>query len=250
MSVKPFSAGNYRTLPAFFQYSSGVMADAGFSIERVTFRTPLPLADGFAAAEKIIASEGRPLTAFCACELRSPGQFTDAGFIAFNELYCETLARWGIYDAATKFNPVARSNVCPEIAGPSAPAMYAFCFTVARATRQPTFVISGSGESKPGTGPYSERIVRYGDTSPGAMIEKARHVLSTLEQRMQEFGVGWREVTGVQAYTVHDPHPFLPDEIVRRGAAGLGLTWHYARPPVQGLEFEMDCRNVERERVV
>jgi hypothetical protein len=37
---------------------------------------------------------------------------------------------------------------------------------------------------------------------------------------------------------------------VRRGAARAGLTWHYARPPVEGLEFEMDCRSVSRERVV
>jgi hypothetical protein len=49
---------------------------------------------------------------------------------------------------------------------------------------------------------------------------------------------------------VHDLHGFLADEIVRRGAARTGLTWHYARPPVQGLEYEMDCRSVGRESVV
>jgi hypothetical protein len=42
----------------------------------------------------------------------------------------------------------------------------------------------------------------------------------------------------------------VADEIVRRGAARTGLTWHYARPPVQGLEYEMDCRSVGRESVV
>jgi len=250
MTVTAFAAGNYRTIPAFFQYSSGVVADAGYSIERVTFREPIPLARAFAQAAVIIQGEGRPLTSFCACELRSPGQFTDAGFIAFNELYCETLAAWGIYDTATKANPVARSNVCPEIDGPSEPCMYAFCFTVQKPASQPTFVISGSGESKPGTGPYAERIVRYGETGADAMLEKARHVLTTLEGRMAEIGAGWGETTGVQAYTVHDPHAFLPGEIVKRGAARHGLTWHYARPPVQGLEFEMDCRSVAHERVV
>lgn len=250
MSAIAFAAGNYRTIPAFFQYSSGVMAEPGYAIVRVTFRGPIPLAQGFARAAEIIKAEGRPLTSFCACELRSPGQFTDAGFIAFNELYCETLAAWGIYDKATKANPVARSNVCPEIAGPDAPCLYAFCFTVAGPTTTPTFVISGSGESKPGTGPYSERIVRYGETSADAMLDKARHVLTTLEARMQEFGVGWSAVTGTQAYTVHDPHAFFASEIVARGAARLGLTWHYARPPVQGLEFEMDCRSIAHERVV
>jgi len=36
----------------------------------------------------------------------------------------------------------------------------------------------------------------------------------------------------------------LADEIVRRGAAPGGLTWHFARPPVQGLDFEMGVRGV------
>ena len=29
-----------------------------------------------------------------------------------------------------------------------------------------------------------------------------------------------------------------------------GLTWHYARPPVRDLEYEMDCRAVAEERVI
>jgi hypothetical protein len=49
---------------------------------------------------------------------------------------------------------------------------------------------------------------------------------------------------------VHDLHPFLADEIVRRGAARSGLTWHFCRPPVRGLEFEMDCRGVRAEEVI
>jgi hypothetical protein len=49
---------------------------------------------------------------------------------------------------------------------------------------------------------------------------------------------------------VHDLHPFLADEIVGRGAAAAGLTWVYARPPVVGLEYEMDLRGVYREHVL
>ena len=40
------------------------------------------------------------------------------------------------------------------------------------------------------------------------------------------------------------------DELVRRGAARSGLTWHFARPPVIDLEYEMDCRRVLREVVI
>jgi len=56
--------------------------------------------------------------------------------------------------------------------------------------------------------------------------------------------------TGVQVYTVFDIHPFLADEVVRRGAATHGVTWHFALPPIVGLDFEVDCRAVATERVV
>jgi hypothetical protein len=49
---------------------------------------------------------------------------------------------------------------------------------------------------------------------------------------------------------VHDIYPFMADEIVRRGAERNGLTWHFARPPVRDLEYEMDCRGVATERVL
>jgi hypothetical protein len=63
-------------------------------------------------------------------------------------------------------------------------------------------------------------------------------------------GGGWGSVTDVQVYTVFDIHPFLADEMVRRGPATHGVTWHFARPPVVGLDFEVDCRAVGTERVV
>lgn len=249
MTVQSFAAGNYRYIPSVFQYSGGVAAEAGYGIERVTFSAPIPLADGFARAEAIIKERGRPLTAFCACELRSPAPFTEAGFRAFNEIYVGTLARWGIYDTTSRSNPVARSNVCPEIDPPSEPSFHAFCFTVAGA-RQGTFVISGSGEAPEGKGQYGDFIVARGDTSVSGMRAKARAVLGEMERRMTLLGFGWAQTSAVQVYTVHDMHPFAADEIVRRGAARNGLTWHYARPPVVELEFEVDCRGVGSERVV
>jgi hypothetical protein len=42
----------------------------------------------------------------------------------------------------------------------------------------------------------------------------------------------------------------MANELVRRGAARSGLTWHFARPPVIDLEFEMDCRGLAREVVI
>ena len=243
--VSAFAAGNYRFIPAVFQYSSGAAADAGFEIERVRFDQLVPLADGFAQIANYIQAAGRPLTSFCACELRSPAAFTDEGFRAFNLHYVKTLAEWGIYDGTT--NPVARSNVCPEIDPPAEPSFYAFSFTRPGQTTSPSFVIAGGAEAREGTGPYAERIVRYRDLSPDGIRDKVRFTAGAMEQRLAAFGFAWTDTTGVQAYSIRDFHPVVGDELVRRGAARSGLTWHFARPPVEGLEYEMDCRSVGLE---
>jgi hypothetical protein len=208
----------------------------------------MPLARGFAEIERLIRGAGRPLTSFCACELRSPAPFTDNGFRSFNEAYVVTLRKWGVMNGDA--NPVARSNVCPLIDAPPEPSLYAFSFTVAATTSAPTFVIAGSGEAREGGTSYAERTIRNGETSADAMREKACFVLDEMNRRMSKFGMRWTDTTATQAYTVHDLHPFLESEIVRRGAARAGLTWHLCRPPVRGLEFEMDCRSVALERVV
>jgi hypothetical protein len=238
----------YRYIPGVFQYSAGVQALDGFRIERVSFHRTVPLAEGFAFIERFLAAENVPLTAFCACELRSPAPFTDAGFIAFNRLYCETLERWGVM--RDDRNPVARSNVCPEQHKPLEPSFHAFCFARPAAGASGSFAISGSGEAEDGHASYRERTVRFGETSAGAMREKGIYVLGRIEERLAAIGAAWADTTAVQVYTVHDPHPFMADEIVRRGAAEHGLSWHYARPPVVGLEYEMDCRSVAVEQVV
>jgi hypothetical protein len=247
-TIGSFTQGGYRFIPAVFQYSGGVVADAGFRIERVVFREPAPIAAGFERAKAILAARGRPLTAFCACELRSPQPFTDQGFRGFNELYVETLEQWGIYDGRT--NPVARSNVCPELAPPSTSCFHAFSFTVPSDDTSPTFVVAGSGEAREGGPTYRERTVRYGETSDDAIREKALFVLGEMERRLGLLGQSWATTTATQVYTVHNLYPFLGKEIVARGAARGGLTWHLCRPPVQGLEYEMDCRAVAAEHFV
>jgi hypothetical protein len=243
-----FATGNYRFIPAVFQYSSGAAALPGYEIERVRFDRWLPLTDGFAQAAKYIKEAGRPLTSFCACELRSPAAFTEEGFRKFNEHYVKTLAEWGIYDGAT--NPVARSNVCPEIDPPSEPSFYAFSFTRPSQSGTPSFVIAGGAELRDGAGSYPERTVRYRDVSLEGVKEKVRFTVGSMESRLREFAFGWKDTTAVQAYTVRDFHHTIADELVRRGGARSGLTWHFARPPVIDLEFEMDCRRVMREVVI
>jgi len=237
-TVQPFPAGGYRFISHQFQYSGGVAAEPGFRIERVRFARSMRLADGFDAIEAYLAGIGR-----------SPAQFTDAGFVAFNRHYVERLAAWGIF--REEVNPVARSNVCPEIDPPTTPSFYAFSYTVpseSRAAR--SFVAAGSGEAREGGPSYEGRIIRPGDHSPEAMREKASFVLGAMEQRMTALGFSWADVTATQVYTIFEIHPLLADEFVRRGAMSGGLTWHFARPPVQGLDFEVDVRGVAHELVI
>ena len=244
-----FEAGGYRYVRGPFQYSGGVAAQPGFAIERVRFARPRPMVEGFQAIETHLTALGRPFTSFCACELRSPAPFTEQGFIDFNRIYVGTLERWGIF--RDDENPVARSNVCPAVAPPPEPSFEAFSYTVpAPDATTPSFVIAGSGEAPEGPGSYNERIIRLGDTSPDAMREKAQYVLGAMETRMGALGVGWADVGATQIYTVENIHGFLEDEIIRRGAAPAGVTWYYARPPVQGLDYEMDVRGVPVERVI
>jgi hypothetical protein len=240
-----FPAGNYRFIPAVFQYSSGAAASPGYEVERVRFDRLLPLTEGFAQAAKYIQAAGRPLTSFCACELRSPAAFTEDGFRIFNEHYVKTLAEWGLFDGSA--NPVARSNVCPEIDPPAEPSFFAFSFTRPSQATTPSYVIAGGAEARGGSGSYPERIVRYRDLSTEGMREKVRFTVGEMERRLNAFGFSWKSTTAVQAYTVHDFHPFMSDELVRRGATHSGVTWHFARPPVIDLEYEMDCRRVMRE---
>ena len=242
------AAGGFRFIPGVYQYSAGVAAAPGYRLERVRFAEPLPMAEGFARIAAVLAAAGRPKQAFSACELRSPAPFTEAGFAAFNREYGAVLTDWGIFLDGR--NPVARSNVCPELHKPASPSFHAFTFTVEDAHAAPSFVVAGSGESAEGKGTYRENTVALGDLSPAGLRLKAQWVMSEMERRMAALGFTWAATTGVQAYTVHDLHPFLADELVARGAARHGLTWQFCRPPVVDLEYEMDCRGVMSERVL
>jgi len=257
MDVPVFEPGDYRYIKAFFQYSGGVAAEPGYEIERARFGKPLRLADAYAAVEAHLQALGRPSTAFAACELRSPAPFTEQGFIDFNRVYVKTLARWGIYreDGAAFLNPVARTNVCPMYDKPAEPVMHAFSYTVpakrAGSAGRRSFILSGSGDRRHGSARTPEEaIVRYGDTSPEAMREKVLYVLEEMERRLELLGLTWHDAVTTQVYTVQNIGHLIGEVMAARGAAEGGVAWTYARPPVQGLEFEMDVRGAAREIVI
>ena len=249
MSQLPvFREGGYRFIKAVFQYSGGVAAEPGFEIVRARLAQPLALEQGFEAMEAHLKAAGRPLAAFCACELRSPAPFTEQGFLEFNKIYAGTLQRWGLYKDGV--NPVARTNVCPAFEPPAKPSLYAYSYTVpARAGARGSFIVAGGGEAPEGKANYRDFIVRRGDTSPEGLREKVRTVVLEMERRLAALGFSWQDAISTQAYTVHDIGPLVEAEIVRRGAAAGGLAWHYTRPPIVDLDFEMDVRGAAREIV-
>jgi hypothetical protein len=243
-----FPDGGYSYSPSVFQYSAGVSAAEGFSIERARFREPKPLAEAFAAIEAHLVGIGRPLASFCACELRSPAPFAEDDFIAFNRDYVSWLEQWNI--VRNGVNPVARTNVCPGVSPPREVSLYGFCYTVRALSAPGSFVVAGSAEAPEGKGNYREHAIRLGDRSTAGMREKARWVLDEMERRMETMGFSWADSTATQLYTVYDVHPFLAEEIAARGAMSSGLNWHFSRPPVHDLDYEMDVRGIMREIVL
>ncbi len=248
MMLRDVAAGGYRYIEGVAQFSNAVQALGGHEIVRLRFRDPPTLIDGFQRIERHLRESGRPIAAFCACELRSAAPFTEAGFRMFSERYLGQLDRWGILQAGN--SPLARSNVCPAISPPAETVFHAFCYTRPAAVPAPAFVVSGGAETVDGAGSYRERTVRYGDTSADGMRAKARQVLGEMERRLAAFGLSWAKATDTQVYTVFDVHPFMAEDLVGRGAARRGFTWHFARPPIEGLDFYADCRGVSTELVI
>jgi hypothetical protein len=194
----------------------------------------VPLGEGFRRIAAHLESRGRPKSALCACELRSPKPFSFAGFGEFNKGYVAVLEQWGLYRGGR--NAVARSNVAPALEPPAEPSFYAFSYTVPAESAARDFVVAGSGEWPEG-GRFPEDIVQ-------GLDNKVAWVLDMMETRLRALGgFTFADASAVQVYTVR---PFPAERVVRR--AGAALVWQYCRPPIEGLEFEMDVRRVSLER--
>lgn len=145
---------------------------------------------------------------------------------------------------------MARANTCPVLTPPPEPSFHAFCFTTPAAAEVPrSFVVAGSGEAPEGLGNYHDHIIARGDTSPAGLRRKALGA----GRDGAPHGDLRRDLAGHHrgaVYTEFDAHPFVADELARRGAMRHGLTWHFNRPPVREIDYEMDCRAVHAEHVV
>lgn len=239
--------GNYRFLPGIAPYSCGVVSQLGFEIVHVTLQQPIPYRQGFERVAEFLETQQRPKAALCAMELRSPAPFSFSGFGDFNAEYAAILESWGLFvDGA---NPVARTNVAPEVTPPTEPQLYAFSYTKPSAEYvSPTFVVAGGGELPEGK-LSREFIVALGDVSKQGLETKARFVMDLMENRLHGLEVGWQLATTVDVYTIYPIEPLLPEILLgrMRPADRHGLHWHYSRPPIAEIEFEMDLRGVRTE---
>ena len=240
----PFPDGGFSFLEGVYPYSQGVAALPGYAIERARFARAVPVARGFELVSSYLKKIKRPLTAPCACELRSPKPFSFAGFGDFNKGYVAVLEKWGLYRDGK--NTVARSNFAPEIDPPAEPCFHAFSYTVP-SKETGSFVVAGSGEWPEG-GRFAEEIVARGDVAPAGMEKKASWVLGIMDSRMKGLGATWNQATVSQLYTVQNIQ--MQIETIQRHVQPSSLTWHYCRPPIAGLDYEMDVRGVAVERVL
>ena len=244
----PNSEGHYHFLKGIEPYSAGAIADPGFEIVHVTLGDQdVGWRNGFDIIEAQLQAAGVERSALCGVELRSPAPFTMQGFISFNEGYCEVLKQWGLYVGGV--NPVARTNVAPQYSLPESPVLYGFSYVIPTDEPvPPTLVIAGAGELRDGI--LDERgIVRAGDTGPEAIAEKAAFVMKVMEERLHGLGARWDLLQVVNIYTVH-PIDDIAERVVldRLGPArSRGIHWYRSRPPVVGIEFEMDMRGVRQE---
>lgn len=242
MPLTDHPTGNYRFLPGIAPYSCGAVASPGFEIVHVSFRRPVPYRRGFERIAAFLAAEDCPSSALCGIELRSPRPMTFAGFAEFNADYARILESWGVFVAGV--NPVARTNVAPVVDPPSEPVMYAFSFTKPGTDETyPTFVVAGGGELPEGV-LNREGIVSHRDVSPQGLAAKTRFVMDLMENRLRGLGVDWSLVNAVNVYTAHSLTSLLPELIMGRiGPAGIhGIRWHFSRPPIEEIEYEMDLR--------
>ncbi len=233
----------YRFLPGGPVFSGGAVALPGYAVTHALLDRGLPLEQGYALVERHLHAQGRPMQALCGMQLRLPRQLSAREFTEFNAPYLARLKAWDlIYQG---LNPVSRTNVAPVQNPLREPSIHAFSYTVAADGAAATFTMSGMTEGGPAG------IAAAGDVSPAGMQTKLDYVVTVVSKRLAELGFDWQDATHVECYAVEEIPGAMSTLAVRAGSASArGVRWHYARPPVIGLELELEARSVVREIVL
>lgn len=126
------------------------------------------------------------------------------------------------------------------------PAVFQYSAGVAS---EPGFVLEQARFLKPMplSDAYRERIAAFGDTSATGLRIKLDVVLREMSQRLKSLGFDWDDVTAAQPYSMQDMGALVGEVLAKNGRIPGGIIWHFARPPVTGLEVEMDLRGAVRQ---
>jgi hypothetical protein len=143
-------------------------------------------------------------------------------------------------------NPVTRTNVAPEVGAIAEPMLAGFFYTSSVTRDTPSWVLSGVPEIASRDG--ATKVVAGGDTSLEGLRQKSVCILEILARHLAELGQSWAQAAAINVYGVHDLHPLMASTMLPALGLGAlsGINWHYARPPVTGLELEMDGWAVRR----
>ena len=240
--------GNYVFIRGIGPFSAAAKAQPGFEIVHSRFLPLTPLTDGYQSVERHLRELNRPLQALCGMELRIPRVLSREAFDQFNAPYVERLKNWGLEIAGS--NPATRTNVAFESNPVTVPMLAGFYYTMRSSQQFESFVLAGAPEIASREG--GVQIVARGDTSPEGLGRKLECILEVLSAHLAEMNLTWEMATAVNLYTVFDVHPLMATVLLPRlgVASHAGLTWHHARPPVSGLELEVDARAVRSELVL
>lgn len=235
--------GGYRFVPGNQVFATGALALPGFEIVHVLLDQWLELQDGYRFVEEYLRSAGRPMQSLCGMELRLPRPLSMDGFRAFNGPYVERLVSWGLLVEGR--NPVSRTNVAPLFDPPERPSLHAFSFARPGGTARPTFVLSGMAENGPAG------VVAAGDDSVAGFKAKTEYLVRAFRDRLQSLGVSFGDATHVDFYCAHPERAPVTEVLMPAVdmASRRGVRLHCARPPVEGLEVELEVRAFAAELV-
>ena len=228
-------AGHYRFLQGIDPYSCGVIADEGFEIVHFTLARPLPWREGMNAVSAYLKKTKQPKTSLCSVELRCPKPYSMQGFIAFNRDYCRVLQEWGLFVDGR--NPLARTNIAPldrpadmtqELVG------FSHIETLANTDVATTFVVAGAGELVEAK-LDSSGIIRRGETTSDALLEKAEFVANVMRQRVEGLGADPHSISRVNVYSAQPIDRAIAETLSRElpAIARVGLNWYPSKPPVE-----------------